>query len=199
MTELTEKHIQLMLFINDECVMNGTCPFNKVAEKFGNDMVMTLMTEHSLISYDGKKPLGLKWTDLADEVFKPTIDPSWFAPEGTRPRGALNILGDMPIMLMRLPTCDERLSDIEAISEKELPDEVIPSQDEVDAVEIGQGVKVHANDEFFWVCIVDKKEESPNSGIFTFYGKVVDDKMEKYGIKKNEILRFCGAHICDIL
>lgn len=195
--ELTEKHIELLFFIKDERAANGTCSFSEVATRFGDEMVMEMMTDYSLITYDGKKPLGLKWSDIAEEVF--SIDEkmkAWYAPAGFS-RGTMDSMGFT--MRSFSPQCDPRLQDIEEIPATILPDDDVPTQEQLDAISIGQGVKLSSNGKFFWATIVDIKEVIKGSGINAYFAKVVDDSMKEHAIKKDEVLEFCDAHICDII
>ena len=195
--ELTEKHVELLFFIKDERTEKGTCSFSAAATRFGDKMVMEMMTDYSLITYDGKKPLGLKWSDIAEEVF--SIDEkmkSWYAPAGMK-RGAMESMGFTIRSIS--PQCDPRLQDIEDIPDTTLSSEDIPTEDQLGAISIGQGVKLSSNGQFFWVTIVNIKEMLKDSGIIAYFGKVIDDSMQKHDIKKDEVLEFCGAHICDII
>jgi len=192
--EFNDKHIQLLFFIKDQRAKNGTCSFQDAASKFGDALVMELMTDHSFITYDGKKPLGLKWSDIAEQVFTP--DPkmmSWFAPAGFK-RGTIK-----PTMFSPISFCDERLSDVEELLNNGFVSKNIPTEEQAESAIVGQGVKLHSKDNFFWARITNRVEFPINSGIVTYSAEVVDDHMEQLGIKKGETLSFCPAHIFDIL
>lgn len=191
--ELSNEHIELMFFVKDECISQGSCSFAKVAALYGNDIVMELIIEYGLITYDGKKPLGIKWSDIAEDAFKTEVDMRGFA-------STLYMQGPMPVIMgLVFPQCDSRIADVQDIPPHLLPDDEVPTQEEVDGIEVGQGVKVFSKGKFFWVCIVEIKETMKDSGIFSYFGKVVDSKMEPHGFKQDEIVEFCGGHICDII
>lgn len=185
--------MSLMFFIKDQRAMSGTCSFNEAASKFGDALVMELMTDHNLITYDGKRPLGIKWSDIAEQVFDP--DPKmmeWFAPAGFR--GRIN-----PKQIASLSHCDSRLSDVEELLDTGFTSTSIPSEEEASAVKVGQAVKLHSNGSFFWACIESVDKNAMTSKIVIYSARVVDDHMEAHGIKKNEVLSFCPAHIFDVL
>lgn len=204
MMELSPQHIELLFFVKDEVVQKGTCSFASVAMRFGNEMVLEMMTNFSLITYDGKKPLGLKWSDVAEEAFGKSIKtPVWYVPAGNIRGNRANPIMDMnsaPLNLFDIaPKCDPRLQDTEEIPESILTDDKLPTDEDIDNIQVGQGVKLSSNNKFFWATMVEIKETVQGMGVLAYRAKVVDDTMEEFGIKKDEVLEFCEAHICDII
>lgn len=191
--EFNDDHMNLLAFVKETIDAQGTCSFNDVASKFGNAMIMELMTIHNFITYDGRKPLGLKWTDIAEQIFSP--DPNmlkWFAPAGLK-----RMPNDM--IIVSFPSCDPRLSDVEELLGKGFESKNIPHEEQVKSLKIGQAVKLHSNGEFFWACVNDMKKSPLNPDAIFYQAKVVDGHMKKYGIKKDDVISLCPAHIFDMI
>ena len=176
--ELDDKQVQLMIFVADEIRANGTCPFEKARNEFEERLIMEMMFEHGLITYDGKTPLGLRWSDIAVESFS------------LKPQDKSSASVGIGIH----DTCDMHLFEVNKVPADMMVGIQVPTEGDISSIKVGQAVKCYAEGEFIWMEVTERAGN-------LFRGKVVGepDLTELHDINKGDILQFCQLHICDAI